>query len=127
MNRIIDKGRVPSQRSPLGSGFQVSFASKTVLNIGEFIAKCGHHLGQHHPAVGFDDLGPVGIALRGEVQKRTAQTREVARQVVNREIDQVWGWTLGLAKLAVEVAGAALFKRELDAVEKAINAGRVDR
>ena len=44
MNWIIDKGRVPSQRSPLGSGFQVSFASKTVLNIGEFIAKCGDSL-----------------------------------------------------------------------------------
>ena len=28
MNWIIDKGRVPSQRSPLGSGFQVSFASE---------------------------------------------------------------------------------------------------
>ena len=89
---------------------EIGFTSETILDIGELVAECSHYLCQHYASVGFDDLGPVWIPLRGEIQERTAQAREVASQVVHREIDQARGRTFGFPRLAIEIARAALFE-----------------
>ena len=124
VDRIIDQRGMPPQRPPLGGCFKISFAREAILDIGEFVAQGRHHLGQHHAAIGFDDLGPIGIPLRGKIQKRAAQTREVARQIVDWKIDQILRRTFGFRRFAVELARATLFEGEFDSVEKAIDAGQ---
>ena len=64
--------------------------------------------------------------MRGEIEEREANAREIARQIIDGEIDQRFVGTRRFFLPAIEPARAALFEGELDVVEKRIEPIRVD-
>src|SRR5262249_9484237 len=113
--------RVMAQRTALSRGLQVGFAGIAILNIGKLVTQCGHDFGQHDSGVSFDLFGPLRITLRGEVQQRVANADEVTRKIIDWEIHQFFRRTFSGALPAVKYTGAALLKRELDPIEKAVD------
>src|SRR5262249_23562796 len=120
MDVVVHKPRMMAQRTALCNRFQIRLARVTVLDVGKLIAQRGHDLSQHDAGIGFDLLRPLGIALRGKVKQRVAHADEVARQVVDGEVNELLRRAFKRPWLAVEIAGAALLERELDTVEEAI-------
>ncbi len=126
VDRVIDERSVPAKRATLRRAFKVGFARVTILNVGKLVAEGRHHLRQHHARVRFQTLSPAGISLRREIQQRQADTREIAREVVDRKIDQRLVGTGRILLPAIEPARAPLLEAELDVVEERIELVRVD-
>ena len=86
VNVVVNQACVTPQGAALSGRLEVRFAADSVLVIRELVAERAQHLGEHVADVGFEAILPLGIALGCEIEQRPAETPEVARAVVHREI-----------------------------------------
>ena len=83
------------------------------------IAHRRHHFQQHRAEISLDRFFPFGVAQRGEIQQGPAQTVEIAREVVDIDIDQRIGGAVGHG-LAVEPRLASLLEVEQDRIAQRV-------
>src|SRR5207249_4196097 len=69
---------------------------------------------------------PLGIALGCEIEQRPAETPEVARAVIHREIHRSVGRALRRRRLAIQVARAVGLEAERNIIEETVDARVVD-
>ena len=123
---VIDQPGVTAQRTALAGRFQIGFAGDAILIVGQFVAQGAHHFHQHHADIGFQPVGPVGVALAGKIEQGAAKAVEIACPVINRKINPLLRRAVGVGRVAVEVAGAVGFEAEGHVIEVAIQVGVVD-
>src|SRR5207245_8826200 len=102
------------------------FAGYSVVVIRELVSESAQHLGEHVANVGFEAILALGIALGCEIEQRPAETPEVARAVIHREIHRSVGRALMRRRLAIQVARAVGLETERNIIEETVDARVVD-
>ena len=93
---------------------RVSFARDSILVVGKLVAHRAHDFREHHSQIGFEPIFPRGMAVGCKIEQCLANTPEIAGQIIDRVVDEIFFRAFVRPRRAIQLARTICFEAEAD-------------